>query len=140
MALLAFDDHSSTPLSHLMSLRQRIKIASELNAAILLSQKQDKGESTPPPLLDMCRSKAAVPHQDDQVVTRDAGRQSEVPKDRRLQHGRMSNTRSMSCLSSSSLSISLGSEDSPACDPSSLSSGSLQSSTSPESFNCPVLG
>ncbi|PRP85898.1 hypothetical protein PROFUN_06172 [Planoprotostelium fungivorum] len=47
MALLAFDDHTSTPLSHLMSLRQRIKIASELNAAILLSQKQDKDPKLP---------------------------------------------------------------------------------------------
>lgn len=44
MSLLAFDDANDSPLSHLMSTSHRIKISSELNAAILTSQKQDKGE------------------------------------------------------------------------------------------------
>lgn len=44
MALLAFDDCNDCPLSSLLDVNQRLKIASDLNSAILTSQKQDKGD------------------------------------------------------------------------------------------------
>lgn len=42
MALLAFEDAKSSPVGDLMDVSQRQKTASELNAAILSSQGQEK--------------------------------------------------------------------------------------------------
>lgn len=42
MALLAFEDAKSSPVGDLMDVAQRQKTASELNAAILSSQGQEK--------------------------------------------------------------------------------------------------
>lgn len=52
MALLAFEDVSSSPLAELMDMAQRQKTASELNAAILASQSQER-EPRLPTLLKM---------------------------------------------------------------------------------------
>lgn len=43
MALLAFQDQSKSPVGYLLEHGQRQKTASELNAAILTSQCQEKG-------------------------------------------------------------------------------------------------
>ena len=45
MALLAFDDCSNSPVGSLLDHAQRQKTASELNAAILAAQYQEKGMS-----------------------------------------------------------------------------------------------
>ena len=45
MALLAFDDCSNSPVGSLLDHAQRQKTASELNAAILAAQYQEKGRS-----------------------------------------------------------------------------------------------
>lgn len=47
MALLAFADASASPVAHLLAPEQRQKTASELNAAILTSQCQDKDPKLP---------------------------------------------------------------------------------------------
>jgi len=47
MALLAFEDQSKSPLAELLSNAQRQKTASELNAAILASQCQEKDPRLP---------------------------------------------------------------------------------------------
>lgn len=47
MALLAFDDNAKSPISNLLDHSQRQKTASELNAAILTSQCQDKDPRLP---------------------------------------------------------------------------------------------
>jgi len=54
MALLAFDDQSNSPVRELMDNRQRQKTASELNAAILVGQCQDR-EPKLPNLLKMLK-------------------------------------------------------------------------------------
>ena len=45
MALLAFEDQKSCPVGYLLDPSQRQKTASELNAAILSSQCEDKGRN-----------------------------------------------------------------------------------------------
>ena len=45
MALLAFDDTSKSPIGYLLDHVQRQKTASELNAAILTAQCQEKGRA-----------------------------------------------------------------------------------------------
>jgi glucose-induced degradation protein 8 len=52
MALLAFDLDSTSPVSYLLDHSHRQKIASELNAAILSAQSQDK-EAKLPTLIKM---------------------------------------------------------------------------------------
>ncbi|KAI8804988.1 CTLH/CRA C-terminal to lish motif domain-containing protein [Cladochytrium replicatum] len=47
MALLAFEDHSASPVGDLLDNTQRQKTASELNAAILTSQCQEKDPKLP---------------------------------------------------------------------------------------------
>ena len=47
MALLAFDDHSKSPVGDLLDYSQRQKTASELNSAILATQCQDKDPKLP---------------------------------------------------------------------------------------------
>ncbi|KAJ3416809.1 Glucose-induced degradation complex subunit [Chytridiales sp. JEL 0842] len=47
MALLAFEDHSKSPVADLLDNGQRLKTASELNAAILTSQCQEKDPKLP---------------------------------------------------------------------------------------------
>lgn len=47
MALLAFEDITSSPVSDLFDSFQRQKTASELNAAILTAQNQDKNPKLP---------------------------------------------------------------------------------------------
>ena len=47
MALLAFEDASSSPMGSLLDIAQRQKTASELNAAILQSQCADKESRLP---------------------------------------------------------------------------------------------
>jgi len=47
MALLAFDDTSVSPVGDLLHPSQRQRTASELNAAILTSQSQDKDPKLP---------------------------------------------------------------------------------------------
>ena len=47
MALLAFDSISTSPVGDLLEASQRQKTASELNAAILTSQSQDKDPKLP---------------------------------------------------------------------------------------------
>jgi len=44
MALLAFEDHASSPVGYLLHQSQRQKTASELNQAILTSFAQEKGK------------------------------------------------------------------------------------------------
>ncbi|XP_052202000.1 protein GID8 homolog isoform X3 [Diospyros lotus] len=43
VALLAFEDASSCPVGELLDISQRLKTASEVNAAILMSQSHEKG-------------------------------------------------------------------------------------------------
>lgn len=43
VALLAFEDVSSCPVGELLDMSQRLKTASEVNAAILTSQSHEKG-------------------------------------------------------------------------------------------------
>jgi hypothetical protein len=43
MALLAFENHDSSPVASLLDPSQRHKTASEVNAAILSAQNQEKG-------------------------------------------------------------------------------------------------
>ena len=45
MSLLAFDVNSDSPIKDLLDHSQRQKTASELNAAILTAQSQEKGKS-----------------------------------------------------------------------------------------------
>lgn len=47
MALLAFDDTSTSPVGYLFHTSQRLRTASELNAAILISQSQKKDPNLP---------------------------------------------------------------------------------------------
>jgi hypothetical protein len=47
MALLAFEDQNTSPVSYLLDHGQRQKTASELNAAILTSQRQEKDPKLP---------------------------------------------------------------------------------------------
>jgi len=47
MALLAFEDHTKSPIGNLLDISQRQKTASELNAAILMSQCQEKDPKLP---------------------------------------------------------------------------------------------
>lgn len=47
LVLLAFDDHSKSPMAHLLDISQRHKTASELNAAILSNNTQDKDAKLP---------------------------------------------------------------------------------------------
>jgi hypothetical protein len=47
MALLAFEDHTRSPVADLLDYGQRQKTASELNAAILTSQCQEKDPKLP---------------------------------------------------------------------------------------------
>jgi hypothetical protein len=47
MALLAFEDMSKSPVSHLLEVSQRQKVARELNAAVLASQGQEKDPRLP---------------------------------------------------------------------------------------------
>ena len=47
MALFAFDDFARAPVGHLMDHTQRQKTASELNAAILTAQSQEKDPKLP---------------------------------------------------------------------------------------------
>ena len=43
VALLAFDDVANCPIRELLDISQRLKTASEVNAAILTSQSHEKG-------------------------------------------------------------------------------------------------
>lgn len=43
VALLAFEDVSNCPVGELLDISQRLKTASEVNAAILTSQSHEKG-------------------------------------------------------------------------------------------------
>ena len=43
VALLAFDDVANCPIGELLDISQRLKTASEVNAAILTSQSHEKG-------------------------------------------------------------------------------------------------
>lgn len=43
VALLAFEDISNCPVGELLDISQRLKTASEVNAAILTSQSHEKG-------------------------------------------------------------------------------------------------
>lgn len=43
VALLAFEDVTNCPLGELLDISQRLKTASEVNAAILTSQSHEKG-------------------------------------------------------------------------------------------------
>lgn len=45
VALLAFEDVASSPVGELLDISQRLKTASEVNAAILTSQSHEKGWS-----------------------------------------------------------------------------------------------
>jgi hypothetical protein len=45
MALFAFDNNNTSPVSDLLQFSHRQKTASELNAAILIAQSQDKGNA-----------------------------------------------------------------------------------------------
>src|SRR5437588_3414912 len=47
MALLAFDDTTTSPVGDLLHPSQRLRTASELNAAILTSQSQEKDPKLP---------------------------------------------------------------------------------------------
>jgi len=47
MALLAFEDHSKSPVGSLLDQTQRQKLASEVNAAILTAQSQEKDPRLP---------------------------------------------------------------------------------------------
>jgi hypothetical protein len=44
VALLAFEDVSNCPVGELLDISQRLKTASEVNAAILTSQSHEKGQ------------------------------------------------------------------------------------------------
>lgn len=80
MALLAFDDKSKCPVSDLLQPSQRQKTASELNAAILTSQCQEKDPKLPA-LLKMLlwaqnelKEKADFPHMDiEKVILQSTG-------------------------------------------------------------------
>lgn len=48
VALLAFEDVSTCPVGELLDISQRLKTASEVNAAILTSQSHEKGENIVP--------------------------------------------------------------------------------------------
>lgn len=47
VSLLAFEDVSSCPVGELLDISQRLKTASEVNAAILASQSHEKGLCLP---------------------------------------------------------------------------------------------
>ena len=47
LVLLAFDDQTKSPMAHLLDMSQRQKTASELNAAILSNNTQDKDAKLP---------------------------------------------------------------------------------------------
>ena len=46
VALLAFEDFANCPVGELLDISQRLKTASEVNAAILTSQSHEKGWSS----------------------------------------------------------------------------------------------